>query len=187
MDWIGDKLSMLIEQGKRALGTEVVVMSEAKEDEVDDGSPGWEEEEEANDQPRKNLSPSDSVKHLKRPRSILPPPSFNIPIPHAGSSSLKRSIYDSAPTNSNTFSTFAPNSAPGSSNYYTTTTTTAPRKTHSRGISYESGVGFGLNSGFRNGAFPSSVEDQSSWESPEIREGMEKARSRYFERRIGGC
>ena len=30
MDWTGDKLSMLIE---RALGTEVVVMSEAKEDE----------------------------------------------------------------------------------------------------------------------------------------------------------
>jgi hypothetical protein len=46
MDQIGDKLSMLIEQGKCALGTKVVVMSEAKEDEVDDGSPGWEEEEE---------------------------------------------------------------------------------------------------------------------------------------------
>jgi hypothetical protein len=177
MDWIGDKLSMLIEQGKRALGTEVVVMSEAKEDEVDDGSPGWEEEEEEdNDQPFR----SGSVKHLKRPRSILPP-SFNIPIPHAGSSSLKRSIYDSTPTNCN-FSSFASSSAPGTANYYAT-----PRKTHSRGISFESGVGLGLDSPLRNGAFSSFVEDPSSWESPEIREGMEKARSRYFERRIGGC
>ena len=173
MDWIGDKLSMLIEQGKRALGTEVVVMSDSKEDEVDDGSPGWEEED--NDQPR-TLSRSGSVKHLKRPRSILPP-SFNIPIPHASTSSPKRSIYDSAPTNS-----FVPSSAPA--NY------TTPRKTHSRGISYESGVGLGLNSASRNGALITSssfVDDPSSWESPEIREGMEKARSRYFERRIGGC
>ena len=182
MDWIGDKLSMLIEQGKRALGTEVVVMSEAKEDEVDDGSPGWEEEGESSDQPRKTHSRSGSVKHLKRPRSILPP-SFNIPIPHASTTSPKRSIYDSAPTNLN-FSTFAPSSAPGSVNY------TTPRKTHSRGISYESGVGLGLDSGMRNGVLVTSqsfMEDSSSWDSPEIREGMEKARSRYFERRIGGC
>ncbi|KAJ2917109.1 hypothetical protein MD484_g3298, partial [Candolleomyces efflorescens] len=41
MDWIGGKLAQLIEDGKRALGTEVVVMSDAKEDEVDDGSGAW--------------------------------------------------------------------------------------------------------------------------------------------------
>ena len=172
MDWIGDKLSMLIEQGKRALGTEVVVMSEAKEDEVDDGSPGWEEED--NDQPR-TISHSGSAKNLKRPRSILPP-SFAVPIPQASSSSPRHSMYDSTPTNSN-FSSFTPSSAPGSSKY------TTPRKTHSRGISYESGVGFG---GLKNGALSSFVEDPSTWESPEIREGMEKARSRFYERRIGG-
>ena len=172
MDWIGDKLSMLIEQGKRALGTEVVVMSDAKEDEVDDGSPGWEEEEN-NDHQHRTISRSGSVKNLKRPRSILPPP-FAIPIPHASTSSPKRSIYDSSiPPNSS----FAPSSAPGSTNY----TTTTPRKTHSRGISYESGVG--LDPVFTS---PSFVEDSSSWESPEIREGMEKARSRYFER-IRAC
>ena len=174
MDWIGDKLSMLIEQGKRALGTEVVVMSDAKEDEVDDGSGGWEEED--NDQPR-TRSRSGSVKHsTKRPRSILPP-SFTTPMSHPSSSSP-----DSAPTNSN-FS-FAPSSAPGSTNYIT------PRKIHSRGISYESGVGLGLDSALRNGALitsPSFMEDSSSWESPEVRESMERARSRYFEKRIGGC
>lgn len=41
MDWIGDKLSQLIEEGKRALGKEVVVLSDAPEDEVDDGSGNW--------------------------------------------------------------------------------------------------------------------------------------------------
>ena len=185
MDWIGDKLSMLIEQGKRALGTEVVVMSEAKEDEVDDGSPGWEEEEEDNDQPRRTPSCSGSVKNLKRPRSVLPPSSFNIPIPHA--SSPNRSTCDSAPPTNSNFPSFVSTSAPGSANYYTT-----PRRTHSRGISFESGVagfGLGLDSPMRNGGAPFSsfVEDPNSWESPEIREGMEKARSRYFERRVGGC
>ena len=45
MDWIGDKLSRLIEEGKRALGTEIVVSSEAPEDEVDDGSGDWIEED----------------------------------------------------------------------------------------------------------------------------------------------
>ena len=155
MDWIGDKLSMLIEQGKRALGTEVVVMSDAKEDEVDDGSGGWEEED--NNQPR-TRSRSGSLRHCKRPRSVFPPsPS-----------------YGSAPT------PLAPSSAPASHHVL-------PCRTHSRGISYESGVSFGLglDSGSRNWAFNTSssfVEDSSSWESTEIREGMEKARLRYLER-----
>lgn len=172
MDWIGDKLSMLIEQGKRALGTEVVVMSDAKEDEVDDGSGGWEED---NDQPQ-TRSRSGSLKHAKRPRSILP-----TPISHASSASPRLSIYDSAPTTSNT-SSFAPSSAPAS-------THVTPRKTHSRGISHETAIGLGLDSRSRNGAFdtsPSFMEDSSSWESPEIRESMERARSRYLERRIRG-
>ena len=45
MDWIGDRLAHLIEEGKRALGKEVVIASEAPEDEVDDGSGDWVEEE----------------------------------------------------------------------------------------------------------------------------------------------
>lgn len=43
MDWIGDRISQLIEEGKKALGAEVVVMSDSKEDEVDDGSGLWED------------------------------------------------------------------------------------------------------------------------------------------------
>ncbi|KIY70106.1 hypothetical protein CYLTODRAFT_420079, partial [Cylindrobasidium torrendii FP15055 ss-10] len=45
MDWIGGKLSLLIEEGKKALGTGVVVMSEAPEDGVDNGDDDWEEED----------------------------------------------------------------------------------------------------------------------------------------------
>lgn len=41
MDWIGDKLAQLIEEGKRALGTEIVLASESPEDEMDDGSGDW--------------------------------------------------------------------------------------------------------------------------------------------------
>jgi len=43
MDWIGDRLSQLIEEGKKALGKEVVVIADSKEDEVDDGSGLWED------------------------------------------------------------------------------------------------------------------------------------------------
>ncbi|KAJ3812466.1 hypothetical protein F5876DRAFT_37310 [Lentinula aff. lateritia] len=45
IDSLGSKLSFLIEQGKRALGREIVVMSEVEEDAVDDGSGAWIEED----------------------------------------------------------------------------------------------------------------------------------------------
>lgn len=76
MDWIGSKLSVLIEEGKKALGREVVVMSEAVEDEVDDGNGSWEEEEQ---RPRKSLSRSRtaSPRRKRRPNHVaLPPPSY---------------------------------------------------------------------------------------------------------------
>ena len=44
MDWMGGRLAQLIEDGKKALGKEIVVMSEAQEDEEDDGNGNWEEE-----------------------------------------------------------------------------------------------------------------------------------------------
>ena len=44
MDWMGNRLARLIDDGKKALGKGVVVMSEVQEDEVDDGSRNWEEE-----------------------------------------------------------------------------------------------------------------------------------------------
>ncbi|EIN09434.1 hypothetical protein PUNSTDRAFT_142996 [Punctularia strigosozonata HHB-11173 SS5] len=47
MDWMGGKLAQLIAEGQKALGREVVVMSEAPEDEVDDATGDWQEEDNA--------------------------------------------------------------------------------------------------------------------------------------------
>ena len=48
MDWMGDRIRHLIEEGQKALGKEVVVMNGEQNDEdegaVDDGMEGWEEE-----------------------------------------------------------------------------------------------------------------------------------------------
>jgi len=83
MDWIGDKLSMLIEQGKRALNSEIVIMSDAKEDEVDDGTGQWEEEEEGTSSSRTAAS----VKRKMRLQSVAAPspPSY---LPSSSSSRL---------------------------------------------------------------------------------------------------
>ncbi|PBK98994.1 hypothetical protein ARMGADRAFT_1007628 [Armillaria gallica] len=70
MDWIGDKLSMLIEEGKKALGREVVVMSEDPADEVDDGNDDWEEDD-APRTSRRSASP-----RKRRPHDIFAPPSY---------------------------------------------------------------------------------------------------------------
>ncbi|EED80402.1 predicted protein [Postia placenta Mad-698-R] len=45
MSWIGDKLALLIAEGQRALGKEVVVMSEAPEDKEGNGMDDWVEED----------------------------------------------------------------------------------------------------------------------------------------------
>ncbi|KAI0741979.1 hypothetical protein C8Q80DRAFT_1221792 [Daedaleopsis nitida] len=50
MSWIGDRLAQLIAEGQKALGKEVVVMSEDQADEVDDGSGAWVEDESAPDE-----------------------------------------------------------------------------------------------------------------------------------------
>ncbi|KAF8159885.1 hypothetical protein B0H34DRAFT_705214 [Crassisporium funariophilum] len=151
MDWIGDKLSMLIEQGKRALGTEVVVMSDAKEDEVDDGSGAWEEEHAT-----RPASRTGSLKRAKRPRSIVAPSSSytGIPIPSA---SPRRLAYEPSGSSAGSFT-------PGSAPVYA-----SPRKMHTRGLSYEAP------------SPPSFVkEDPAAYESPEMRESMEKARARIL-------
>ena len=75
MDWMSDRLAKLIEDGKRALGTEVVVMSESKEDEVDDGSGAWVEE----DRLQASSSASISSRRGRRRLSNLPLPSFSPP------------------------------------------------------------------------------------------------------------
>ncbi|KAG7444528.1 uncharacterized protein BT62DRAFT_981715 [Guyanagaster necrorhizus] len=77
IDWIGDKLTMLIEEGKKALGREVVVMSEDPADEVDDGNDDWEED----DVPRTSRRSASPRK--RRPHDIFAPPSYSSAPPSA--------------------------------------------------------------------------------------------------------
>jgi hypothetical protein len=78
MDWIGDKLFTLIEQGKKALSHEIVVMSDAAKDEVDDASGAWEEQDLDEDKAHHSLS----AKCRPRPDTELtfPPISASAPI-----------------------------------------------------------------------------------------------------------
>lgn len=187
MDWIGDKLSMLIEQGKRALNSEVVVMSEAKEDEVDDGSGTWEEEDEFNGS--RPSSRAGSIKRGKKARSIVPPPSGVglglYDVKASGSSSLSSpprriafgsSYTPSLPTasTSTTYASASPSFAPSS--LPRTFAHDSPGRTHVRGLSYESAI---------PSSFSPAHEDPAQWESPELRESMERARARLLARRAG--
>ncbi|KAG9309908.1 hypothetical protein JVU11DRAFT_9940 [Chiua virens] len=158
MDWIGDRLTRLIQEGQKALGREVVVMSEAKEDEVDDGSDAWEEE--ANNRPGQSVSRRGSVRSLRRahrPRDIPLPPSYSLPSPR------KRN-----------FETDSVHLSPGRSHGGHVVSAT-PRR-HARGVSVESDVFAPVASSLK--------EDESAWQSPELRESMERARARYLQRRV---
>ncbi|KAF9474758.1 hypothetical protein BDN70DRAFT_884476 [Pholiota conissans] len=200
MDWIGDKLSMLIEQGKRALNTEVVVMSDAKEDEIDDGSGAWEEDDDNPFGSRQygrstGSGPSSragSIRRARKPRNIVPPPPSGTGLGLYGvnassSTSLSTSpglggyqatYGPSPPSTSTTYASASAGFTPSSSMPHNTLLFDSPRTgTHVRGLSYES-------------ALPSSSsvtrEDTAEWESPEIRESMERARARLLARRAGG-
>ena len=100
MDWIGDRISQLIEEGTKALGKEVVVMSDSKEDEVDDGSGLWEDSDGG------ELGSSTSSRYGRRslssPRRKRARPSLHyqtIPGDLGGSSPLRPPAYAS-PTKS---------------------------------------------------------------------------------------
>ncbi|KAH8104026.1 hypothetical protein BXZ70DRAFT_924050 [Cristinia sonorae] len=96
MDWMGDRLQQLIEEGKRALGKEIVVMSESKEDEVDDGSGAWEEEEELRLPP----SRSGSMRRGRRPRNIAVPDYSAPPTYSTPHTSPRKAQYDLSHTRS---------------------------------------------------------------------------------------
>ena len=122
MSWIGDRLAHLIAEGQKALGKEVVIMSEDQRDEVDDGSGAWVEEDER--------APGSS----RRPGFGLPPYSPHTP-QHSGSPTKSR--FD-------------------------------------RGASVDS------DSRSIAGSFR---EDEAVWETPEMRESMERARMLYRQKR----
>jgi hypothetical protein len=142
MNWISDKLAQLIEEGKRALNREVVVMSDAKEDELDDGSGAWEEED----------------------------PNTARTISSSRSNSLRRGTKRSGNrvfgvSSANNSSTHIPIPIPQlHQNQQLSTPPT--RRSHMKAYSAESATRF----------IPR--EDEASWESPELRETMKRARER---------
>ena len=163
---IGDKLGMLIEQGKRALNSHVVVSSDAMEDEVDDGSDAWEEENDmGRSSPRQSRSRSGSVRHCKRPKTLNLGP--------GQSTHLHHTLHALS------------SSSPRFEDFKFPMTSSAPN------TSFISG---GLSSGYS--ALPAShsttslnnisIEDPSTFESRELRESMERARQRLMARRLGG-
>lgn len=144
MDWMGDRLARLIEDGKKALGKEVVVMSEVQEDEVDDGNGGWEEESDV-DVPLSGASRSGSVRRRARHRTPGTTPSTSYLSPPRTASPRRQQ-----------FSTQSCSAIP----------------VPGRGSHDCSANTAWLSSSFR--------EDESRWQSPELRESMEHARVAYL-------
>lgn len=154
MDWIGSKLSSLIEEGRKALGKQVVVMSEAKEDEVDDGSGEWVEEDEGEfGRGRSTRSRSGSTSRRRTPAAgslgrragaglSINPPAYGVGVSSASSSA-------------------------------------SPRRSQFTGSGLPSSLPININ----NGSSLAPYESSESWESPEVRESMERARARARERR----
>ncbi|KAF9219703.1 hypothetical protein BS17DRAFT_788639 [Gyrodon lividus] len=167
MDWIGDRLSRLIEEGQKALGREIVVMSDSKEDEVDDGSGGWEEEE-----PRSTAGPSisrrgsiRSLRRTHRPRD-LPLQSSNSAYPASPpAASPKKRCFDAESVYQ----------SPGRLAYSAGLPVPSTPRRIGRGPSVESDAFPPLASSF--------VEDENTWQSPALRESMEKARALYLQKR----
>ncbi|KAI8968088.1 hypothetical protein BD414DRAFT_541449 [Trametes punicea] len=71
MTWIGDRLAQLIAEGQKALGREVVIMSEDKEDEVDDGSGAWVEDDDDEPVPGSSIGFTRGVSVESDTRSVF--------------------------------------------------------------------------------------------------------------------
>ena len=152
MDWMGDRLSQLIEDGKKALGKEVVVMSEVQEDEVDDGNGYWEEEADPSEASVTGASQSSSVRRRGRHRmpGTTSSTSYLSPPPTA---SPRRQQFSTAHLSQSCSAIPVPGRGPHDSSADTTR----------------------LSSSFR--------EDESHWQSPELQESMERARTAYIRNR----
>ncbi|KAJ7650161.1 hypothetical protein FB45DRAFT_887134 [Roridomyces roridus] len=156
MDWMGEQLSMLIQEGQKALGREIVVQSDAREDEVDDGSGAWEEEEGGYDQEfggagpsrhRGSVSRSSSPRRIKRPRNLtLAPPSYTSRTPSA-------SPHD-------TRFEFVSASLPSST-----------------GARWNAPTDRGMSAEFEGRR---TKREEETWESPELKESMARARERLL-------
>lgn len=153
MSWMGDRLANLIAEGQRALGKEVVVMTEGQEDAVDDGSEGWVEDDEngpssSSHQPSSASHPPSYLGTLRSSKSSRS--NLALPIP-----SPRSATFDQVPTRPNSV-----NASP------------APSIVASRRLGRQSTAD---SDGFKS-VTSSFREDESAWETPEMREMMERAR-----------
>jgi len=183
-------------------------MSDAKEDEVDDGCGAWEEYDDtvsgrqhqgrsraretgSGTTSRAGSIRSTSKRHAATPKNIVPPPpGMGLGIYGAnasGSGSLsaspRRAGYGNGYTPSTSPSALTSTSYASASAGFAPSSSTSslffntPRKTHVRGISYETALP--SSSSF------ASQDDPAAWESSELRESMEQARARVMARRAG--
>ncbi|KAF5381414.1 hypothetical protein D9757_009073 [Collybiopsis confluens] len=174
MDWIGSKLTSLIEEGRKALGREVVVMSESKEDEVDDGSGEWVEEEGVDEfgtriggRPRGRSNAGSG----SRSGSRRTPGSANASLGRRAGAAAAAGVTINAPSSVN---------FTGSSTSYSAST--SPRESQ---FDLNAGLSSSLPNTLHGMGPGSSVrhDSESSWQSPELRETMERARAQARERR----
>ncbi|KAF5316787.1 hypothetical protein D9619_006528 [Psilocybe cf. subviscida] len=183
MDWIGGKLAELIEQGRRALNTEVVVMSEAPQDEVDDGTGAWDSDEEDNRNARSSRpsSRAGSIRSVKRTSKPKPIP-IGVPSYQAqqgvglGIGGVSGSPASTAVSYASASAGFVSSSVPSSS---ASSAFAFSSSGPVHGAAYEAAS-----------MTPSSQqqrEDPVGWESPLVRESMERARARLMARRAGGA
>lgn len=164
IDWIGGKLAQLIEEGKRALGTEIVVSSDAPEDEIDDGSGNWADELQT--LPGSSTSYASRSRSPKKLRSSTSRPS-ELTIPRTStsfsSSSHIRNLSSDSPV---------PQTSLMDSRFcFDSNAVSVPTSSRSDGFS---------------SCLPSSLdsrETESDWGSPQLRASMERARAAYHQRR----
>lgn len=170
MDWMGDRLAMLIAEGQKALGKEVVVMSEAAEDEVDDGSGEWVDQGPSTETASIGRSRSGSRSGSIRRRGRAPAPNALTPSTWGGPATGSLSVPSSASAQQSTFAGLASNNSglPMS----------LPNQ--NGGIST-----WGSSSDMGSSRSFTDREDVNMLESAELRESMARARAAYLAKRGG--
>lgn len=143
MDWIGGKLAELIQQGQKALGKEIVVATDAYEDEPDDDETAWVE-----DTP---FDPEGSIPRPSRSRSNLRAGRLCVQNNTSSSHSAAVSPVGSVRNGGILMQNF-----------------------NGRGESTEGDVTAVGHSG------SSFKEDESAWESQQLKDTMARARARYL-------
>ncbi|EIW78940.1 hypothetical protein CONPUDRAFT_138211 [Coniophora puteana RWD-64-598 SS2] len=183
LDRLGAQMEALLNAGRAALRSEVVVASEDPQDAVDDGGGDWVEDE----------LPAAGPSNLRRPRSG----SLRRPRASSGTAiggSLRRQHRPQELRPPPAYSTFNQNHstptlggsvAGPSSSYGTPSPTSSPRSRTFAGSQPGSSVNefSGLHAPFttppRRTAAAGRSNDAESWASPELRASMELARARY--------